>query len=104
MHHFYVEAVEALPADEHRVRIEFAHAGGGLGKGGQVTLYVDGNKVGEGAISDPGVSLLGRGLRFRRGRRRRGRDRGFSMGMVASDPDPSIPAPFDLDRLGKLSP
>ena len=56
MHHFYVEAVEALPADEHRVRIEFAHAGGGLGKGGQVTLYVDGNKVGEGAI--PGTQAL----------------------------------------------
>jgi hypothetical protein len=32
------------------VRMEFAYAGGGLGKGGQVTLYVDGKKVGEGAI------------------------------------------------------
>ena len=30
--------------------MEFAYAGGGLGKGGQVTLYVDGEKVGEGAI------------------------------------------------------
>jgi arylsulfatase len=30
--------------------MEFAYAGGGLGKGGQVTLYVDGKKVGEGAI------------------------------------------------------
>jgi hypothetical protein len=32
------------------VRLEFAYAGGGLGKGGTVTLYVDGAKVGEGAI------------------------------------------------------
>jgi hypothetical protein len=30
--------------------MEFAYAGGGLGKGGQVALYVDGQKVGEGAI------------------------------------------------------
>ena len=30
--------------------MEFAYAGGGLGKGGQVTLYVDGKKVGEGTI------------------------------------------------------
>lgn len=28
-------------------RMEFAYASGGLGKGGQVTLYVDGRKVGE---------------------------------------------------------
>jgi hypothetical protein len=48
--HFYVEAAEALPAGEHQVRMEFAYAGGGLGKGGQVTLYVDGKNVGEGAI------------------------------------------------------
>jgi hypothetical protein len=38
------------------------------------------------------------------GSRRRGRDIGFSMGMVASDADPSTPAPLDLDRLEKLSP
>jgi arylsulfatase A-like enzyme len=50
VHHFFVEAAEALPAGEHQVRMEFAYAGGGLGKGGQVTLYVDGNKVGEGSI------------------------------------------------------
>ena len=30
--------------------MEFAYAGGGLGKGGQVTLYVDGEKVGEGTV------------------------------------------------------
>ena len=39
-----------IPAGEHQVRMEFAYAGGGLGKGGKVTLYVDGNKVGEGEI------------------------------------------------------
>jgi arylsulfatase len=48
--HFYVEAAEAMPAGERQVRMEFAYAGGGLGKGGQVTLYVDGKKAGEGPI------------------------------------------------------
>ncbi len=48
--HFYVEAASKLPAGEHQVRMEFAYAGGGLGKGGKVTLYVDGKPVGEGDI------------------------------------------------------
>src|SRR5499427_1083101 len=51
VNHYYVEAERALPAGEHQVRMEFAYAGGGLGKGGQVSLYVDGEKVSEGAIS-----------------------------------------------------
>jgi uncharacterized protein YcnI len=50
VNHYYVEATSALPAGDHQVRMEFAYAGGGLGKGGQVTLFVDGKKVGEGAI------------------------------------------------------
>jgi len=50
VNYYYVEAMRVLPAGEHQVRMEFAYAGGGLGKGGQVTLYVDGEKVGEGAI------------------------------------------------------
>ena len=31
--------------------MEFAYAGGGLGKGGTVTLYIDGKKVGEGKVA-----------------------------------------------------
>ena len=49
--YFYVEASSPLPAGEHQVRMEFAYAGGGLGKGGTVTLYVDGKKVGEGKVA-----------------------------------------------------
>ena len=30
--------------------MEFAYAGGGLGKGGTASLYVDGKKVGEGKV------------------------------------------------------
>jgi len=48
--HFFVEAKDKLPAGEHQVRLEFAYAGGGMGKGGHVTLYTDGKKVGEGDI------------------------------------------------------
>ena len=50
VHHFYAEFAAALPAGEHQVRMEFVYAGGGLGKGGQATLYVDGERVGEGAV------------------------------------------------------
>jgi hypothetical protein len=48
--HFIVEGATKMPAGEHQVRMEFAYAGGGLGKGGQVTLYVDGRKDGEGDV------------------------------------------------------
>jgi len=48
--HFFVEANGKLPAGDHQVRMEFAYAGGGMGKGGKVTLYTDGKKVGEGDV------------------------------------------------------
>src|SRR5271154_3902069 len=50
VNHYFVESTVALPAGDHQVRMEFAYAGGGLGKGGQVSLYVDGKKVGEGSV------------------------------------------------------
>jgi arylsulfatase len=50
LQHSYVEAGSPLPAGEHQVRMEFTYAGGGLGKGGKVTLFTDGKKVGEGDI------------------------------------------------------
>jgi arylsulfatase A-like enzyme len=48
--YFYVEAASPLSAGPHQVRMEFAYAGGGLGKGGTVSLYVDGKQVGQGAV------------------------------------------------------
>jgi arylsulfatase len=42
---------KAIPAGEHQVRMEFAYAGGGLGKGGKVTLFIDGKKAGEGDVA-----------------------------------------------------
>ena len=50
VNHYFVESATALPAGPHQVRMEFAYAGGGLGKGGKVTLYLDGKPVGEGII------------------------------------------------------
>jgi arylsulfatase len=50
VNHYFVESADALPAGTHQVRMEFAYAGGGLGKGGKVTLFVDGKPVGEGNI------------------------------------------------------
>jgi arylsulfatase A-like enzyme len=49
--HFFVESTDPIPAGEHQVRMEFAYAGGGLGKGGKVTLFTDGKKAGEGDIA-----------------------------------------------------
>ena len=45
-----VTAASALAAGEHQLRMEFAYDGGGLGKGGTVTLYVDGDQVGSGRV------------------------------------------------------
>ena len=40
----------------HEVRMEFTYDGGGLAKGGTVTLYVDGKKCGEGRVEQDGAN------------------------------------------------
>ncbi len=47
---FYAEGDREIPPGRHQVRMEFAYDGGGLGKGGHVTLYVDGEKAGDGRV------------------------------------------------------
>jgi hypothetical protein len=47
---FKVYADSEIAAGRHQVRVEFAYDGGGLGKGGAVTLYVDGGPVGTGRV------------------------------------------------------
>jgi arylsulfatase A-like enzyme len=47
---FKVYGDTEIPVGEHQVRVEFAYDGGGLGKGGTVTLYLDGKQVGEGRV------------------------------------------------------
>jgi len=47
---FKVYGQEPVAAGEHQIRMEFGYDGGGLAKGGSVSLYVDGAKAGEGRV------------------------------------------------------
>ncbi|MCJ7741804.1 MAG: sulfatase-like hydrolase/transferase [Methanoregula sp.] len=47
---FKIEGEKPIPAGEHQVRMEFSYDGGGLAKGGTVSLYIDGKKIGEGRV------------------------------------------------------
>jgi arylsulfatase A-like enzyme len=47
---FAIEADSPIPDGTHQVRMEFAYDGGGLGKGGDVSLYYDGDAVGSGRV------------------------------------------------------
>ncbi|WP_421740502.1 sulfatase-like hydrolase/transferase [Cellulomonas sp.] len=47
---FTVTADEPVPAGTHQLRMELAYDGGGLAKGGDVTLYHDGTVVGSGRV------------------------------------------------------
>jgi arylsulfatase len=47
---FKVYGADPIPAGAHQVRMEFTYDGGGLGKGGDVALFVDGEQVGEGRV------------------------------------------------------
>ena len=47
---FIVEATKPVPVGKTQVRMEFAYDGGGIGKGGTVTLFCDGVEVGKGRV------------------------------------------------------
>jgi arylsulfatase A-like enzyme len=47
---FFAEGTQPIPAGKHQVRMEFKYDGGGLAKGGAVSLFVDGKKDGEGRV------------------------------------------------------
>jgi len=47
---FKVEGDTPIPPGEHQLRMEFDYDGGGLAKGGTVSLHLDGDKVGEGRV------------------------------------------------------
>ena len=125
--YFYAESDKPLPSGDHQVRMEFKYAGGGLGKGGTATLFVDGKKVGEGQIGatapmifscddgcdvgrDTGSPVTpdyrsgeqrvhGPGQGRATGDRRRGRERGPSRLSGGSDP-PRHGAAVDPSRAG----
>jgi len=47
---FAIEATKPIPVGKTQVRMEFAYDGGGMGKGGNVTLFHDGKEVGKGRV------------------------------------------------------
>jgi arylsulfatase len=49
--HFFAESKGPIPPGKRQVRMEFTYAGGGPGKGGTATLFIDGKKVGEGKVA-----------------------------------------------------
>ena len=46
----HVHATDKVAPGSHQVRMEFAYDGGGVAKGGDVILYTDGVRVGEGRV------------------------------------------------------
>jgi hypothetical protein len=57
INNYFAEGQQEIPAGKHQVRMEFVYDGGGLAKGGTVSLYVDGQKDGEGRV-DMTVPML----------------------------------------------
>ena len=54
---YVAESRTAIPEGRHQVRLEFTYDGGGVAKGGTVTLYIDGKAVGDGRVdrTEPGL-------------------------------------------------
>jgi arylsulfatase len=50
LQHTRIAADSPLPDGKHQVRMEFAYDGGGIGKGGEVSLFVDGERSGSGRV------------------------------------------------------
>jgi arylsulfatase len=48
--HYFVRGDAPLEPGTRQVRMEFDYDGGGIGKGADVTLYVDGSEVGSGRV------------------------------------------------------
>ena len=90
---FYVDGDSEVPAGTHQVRMEFDYAGPGLGKGGDVTLYLDGAKIGEGQVAATAAMIfsaddtcdVGRGERRPCSRRLPGPERVHRRGQLGRD-------------------
>ncbi len=47
---YRIEGDRPIPEGTHELRMEFAYDGGGPGKGGTASLYLDGERIGEGRV------------------------------------------------------
>jgi hypothetical protein len=91
---FTTEAEEPVPPGKHQVRAEFAYDGGGVAKGGDVSLYYGGEKVGEGGVAQF-LHLAQRSARpFPSGLCR-------SVGMVISTHTKRLKVPLDVEGAGR---
>ncbi|MCZ7588782.1 MAG: sulfatase-like hydrolase/transferase [Gaiella sp.] len=50
INHYTAAGDAPIPSGKHQLRAEFAYDGGGLAKGGGVTLYCDGEQIGTGRV------------------------------------------------------
>jgi hypothetical protein len=66
---YTVAAKQAVPAGKATIRFDFAYDGGGLGKGGTGTLFVNGKKVATGRTKNDTIRCFFGGRRRRRRRR-----------------------------------
>lgn len=48
--YYFVAADDPIPAGKHELRMDFSYDGGGMAKGGDVTLHYDGRAVGSGRV------------------------------------------------------
>jgi hypothetical protein len=56
---YFAESAQEIPAGRHQVRAEFDYDGGGLAQGGTVSLFIDGEKSGEGRVDRTVPMLFG---------------------------------------------
>jgi arylsulfatase len=90
---FTIAAKKALPAGKSTVKFEFAYDGGGLGKGGTGTIFVNGKKFAEGRIERTQPIIFSA-------------DEGTDVGEDAETPvvDYGIPAPYKFTgTIGKIT-
>ena len=54
---YVIESDKKLPSGKHQIRVEFDYDGGGVAKGGNLSLYLDGKKIGSGRVerTSPGL-------------------------------------------------
>jgi arylsulfatase len=50
INYYIIAADNPIPAGSHELKMEFTYDGGGMAKGGDVTLYYDGKAVGTGRV------------------------------------------------------
>jgi len=91
---FTIAAAEPVPVGKATIRYEFANDGGGLGKGGLGTIFVNGRKVAEGRIERTQAMIFSA-------------DEGADVGEDGETPvveDYGIPAPYKFTgRIAKVT-